>query len=158
MPNSSDLTLQRTYATSPEEIWALWTTPAGISSWWAPDGFTTVVDDLDLRPGGSLDYTMTATGAEQIEFMQQAGMPASTRSHKTFVEVRPPNLLAYTSLIDFVPGHEPYTHLTTVTLQPTTGGTNVVMEIEPMHSQEWTDRIVAGRNNELDNLQRLITA
>jgi len=28
--------------------------------------------------------------------------------------------------------------------------------VEAMHSEEWTQRIVAGRTNELDNLQRLI--
>src|SRR5436305_8401291 len=31
--------LERTYAATPEEIWELWTTAAGIESWWAPDGF-----------------------------------------------------------------------------------------------------------------------
>lgn len=147
--------LERTYPSSPQRIWELWTTPDGISAWWAPDGFTTVVDTLDLRPGGALAYTMTATGPEQIAFMQQAGMPLATRSFKTFTEVDEPSRLAYTSLIDFVPDCAPDEHLTVVTFEPTDeGGTRIVMQVDPMHDEVWTERILAGRANELDNLGR----
>jgi hypothetical protein len=31
------------------------------------------VRTLDLRPGGALVYTMTATAPAQVEFMKQAG-------------------------------------------------------------------------------------
>jgi uncharacterized protein YndB with AHSA1/START domain len=155
MSTETGLVIRHRYPVSPERIFRLWTTPEGIASWWAPDGFTTTVDRLDLRSGGALDYTMTATGKEQIAFMEQAGMPLSTRSHKEFVEVVEPTRLAYTSLIDFVPGIEPYEHLTVVTLEPTPTGTDVEMRLEPLHDQDWTERILAGRANELDNLQRL---
>jgi hypothetical protein len=30
------------------------------------------------------------------------------------------------------------------------------MEIEPMHDDTWTERLCAGRANELDNLARLV--
>ncbi|HWU21161.1 MAG TPA: SRPBCC domain-containing protein [Nocardioides sp.] len=155
MNDTTTIVLRRSIAGSPERIWQLWTTPEGIGAWWAPDGFTTTVDVLDLRPGGALDYTMTATRPEQIAFMEQAGMPLSTRSHKEFTEVSEPTRLGYVSLIDFVPGVAPYRHLTTVTLERTDAGTEVVMECEPLHDEEWTGRIVAGRTNELDNLERL---
>ena len=156
MNDQTSFVLRRSVPATPERIWELWTTPEGIGAWWAPDGFTTTVDTLDLRPGGALDYTMTATGPEQIAFMERAGMPLSTASHKTFTEITEPTRLAYTSLIDFVPGVEPYEHLTVVTLERTSTGTDVVMECEPLHDQEWTERIVAGRTNELDNLERLL--
>ena len=154
--SNTNIVLRRTFAASPERIWELWTTPDGVGSWWAPDGFRTTVDVLELRPGGALDYTMTATGPEQIAFMEQAGMPLSTTSHKEFTEVVEPSRVAYRSLIDFVPGVDAYQHLTVVTLEPTADGTEVVMECEPLHDAEWTERIVAGRTNELDNLERLI--
>jgi uncharacterized protein YndB with AHSA1/START domain len=150
------LVLRRSYAASPERIWALWTTREGIGSWWAPEGFSTSVDDLDLRLGGALTYTMTATGHEQIAFMEQAGLPLSTTSRKEFTEVDRPSRLGYASLIDFVPDVEPYQHLTVVTLERTSTGTDVMMEMEPLHDDEWTGRIEAGRANELDNLARLI--
>jgi uncharacterized protein YndB with AHSA1/START domain len=149
-------TLQRSYATAPEAVWELWTTAAGIEQWWAPDGFTTEVRALDLRPGGELVYAMTATAPEQVEFMRTAGMPLTTESRKTFTEVEPATRLAYRSLIDFVPDHEPYEHLTTVDIRPEGEGTSVVMTIEPMHDEVWTQRLVAGRENELDNLAAVV--
>ena len=158
MHDPVNVILCRSLPVPPERVWELWTTSDGIEAWWAPDGFSTTVQVLDLRPGGSLDYTMTAIGADQVAFMEQAGMPLSTSSHKEFTEVVGPTRLAYVSLIDFVPDREPYEHLTTVTLQRTATGTNVVMECEPLHDHDWTDRIIAGRTNELDNLERITTA
>jgi uncharacterized protein YndB with AHSA1/START domain len=149
--------IERTYAASPETIWELWTTPAGIERWWAPDGFTTEVRSLELRPGGELVYSMTATAPEQVEFMRGAGMPLTTVSRKTFTEVEAPSRLAYRSLIDFVPGHEPYEHLTEVEIEGRGDGTVVVMTIEPMHDEVWTQRLVAGRENELDNLAAVVS-
>ena len=156
-PASQGLTrLERTYDASPETIWDLWTTATGIESWWAPDGFKTEVRQLELRPGGLLVYAMTAVAPEQIEFMKNAGMPLTTESRKTFTEVSPPKRLAYLSLIDFVPGHEPYEHLTVVDIEPDRDRTKVAMTVDPMHDVEWTGRLVAGRTNELDNLAKVV--
>jgi uncharacterized protein YndB with AHSA1/START domain len=155
MPENETI-LRRTYTASPAEIWDLWTTAGGIGQWWAPDGFVTEVEALDLRPGGALVYTMTATAAEQVEFMKNAGLPLATQSRKTFTEVQAPRRLAYRSLIDFVPGHEPYEHLTAVDLAAAGGGTEVTMAMEPLHDAEWTQRLVAGRSNELDNLAAVL--
>jgi uncharacterized protein YndB with AHSA1/START domain len=144
--------LERTYGASPGEIWELWTTATGIESWWAPDGFSVEVDELELVPGGELVYTMTATAPEQIEFVRAAGMPLSTVSRKTFREIDPPRRLAYDSLIDFVPDVDPYEHRTTVDLEPVDADVRVVMTVAPMHDEVWTERLLAGRSNELDNL------
>jgi uncharacterized protein YndB with AHSA1/START domain len=153
-----DLLIRRSYPASPEWIWEMWTTPDGIGAWWAPDGFTTAVDRLELRVGGSLDYTMTAIGAEQIASRLQFGLPLAIRSHKEFTELDEPYRLAYSSLIDFVPGIAPYQHRTVITLERTSSGTAVEMWVDPLHNREWTERIVLGRTNELDNLLRLVTA
>lgn len=53
---------------------------------------------------------------------------------------------------------EPYDHLTTVDLEQDGGATRVRMTIAPMHDQIWTERLVAGRTNEIDNLVRLVDA
>jgi uncharacterized protein YndB with AHSA1/START domain len=148
--------IERTYPTTPDVVWELWTTAAGIESWWAPDGFVVDVQTLDVRPGGELVYTMTATAPEQVEFMQNAGLPPATESRKTFTELDRPTRIAYTSRIDFVPGVEPYDHLTVVDLEPTDAGVAVVMTVEPMHDDEWTQRLLAGRANELDNLGAVV--
>jgi uncharacterized protein YndB with AHSA1/START domain len=151
-----ELTIERTYRATPDRIWELWTTPAGIERWWAPDGFEAKVAKLELEPGGELHHSLTATAPEQIEFMQNAGMPLTTHARKRFTEVEPVRRLAYVSEVDFVPEVEPYEQLTTVELVPEADGVRVVMELEPMHDEVWTQRLVAGRENELDNLGRLV--
>jgi uncharacterized protein YndB with AHSA1/START domain len=148
--------IERIVTATPEKVWELWTTAAGIEQWWAPEGFRTDVDSLDLTEGGELVYTMTAVAPEQIAFMEQYGMPLSTVSRKHFTELVAPTRIAYDSTIDFVPDHEPYEHTTTVDLQPVEGGTRVVMTIEAMHDDVWTQRLVDGRTNELENLARLL--
>lgn len=148
--------IERTVAATPSRVWELWTTPEGISSWWAPEGFRTDVTALDLTPGGELRYTMTAVAPEQIAFMQQNGMPLATESRKYFTEIEKPTRLAYQSIIDFVPDREPYEQLTVVELTPVDGGTRIVMQVEPLHDQVWTERLLAGRANELDNLATLV--
>ncbi len=144
--------LERTYDAPAETIWELWTTAAGIESWWAPDGFTTEVQTLELEPGGALVYTMTATAPEQIEFMRNAGMPLSTESRKRFTEIEQAARLAYASLADFIPGVDPYEFMTVVALEPVGEQTRVVMIVDALHDETWTERLVMGRQNELDNL------
>ncbi|GAA4488516.1 SRPBCC family protein [Microbacterium panaciterrae] len=150
--------IERHVSASPERIWELWTTPEGISRWWAPEGFRTDVTALDLRPGGVLEYTMTAVAPEQVAFMEQNGMPLATESRKRFTEIEALTRLGYASIIDFVPGHDPYEQLTQIELHPAEGGTRVVMHVEPLHDEVWTQRLLAGRANELDNLAALVAA
>jgi uncharacterized protein YndB with AHSA1/START domain len=150
------IAIERTYDAPAEEVWRLWTTPEGIEAWWPPDGFECTVHTLDLEPGGELLYTFTAVDPAQVEFMQQAGLPLSIDARKTFTEVVPTTRLAYRSVVDFVPGVEPYDQLTVVELEPADGGVRAVMQMEPLHDDEWTQRLVAGRENELDNLAKLL--
>src|SRR3989440_10216932 len=156
MATSKMIRIERTYPTSAEEVWRLWTTSDGIESWWAPDGFKCDVRKLDLRPGGELVYALTATGPEQVEFMKGAGMPLTTEARKTFSELKQPTRLADRSLIDFVPGLDPYQELTLLDLTPSGDSVRVVMTMEPLHDGVWTKRLVKGRENELDNLAKLI--
>ncbi|MDR6970578.1 SRPBCC domain-containing protein [Leifsonia shinshuensis] len=151
-------TIERTIAASPETVWQLWTTADGISRWWAPDGFRTEVDRIDLRPDGELVYTMTAVDPAQVAFLEQNGLPLSTQARKVFTELREPSRIAYRSVIDFVPDHEPYEQLTVVDLEPAGEGTRVVMQVEELHDDVWTERLLAGRANELDNLEQLVSA
>src|ERR1051326_2467905 len=99
---------------------------------------------------------MTATGPEQIEFMRNAGMRLVTRSQKRFTEIAPTTRLAYTSVVDFVPDVSPYEFSTVVTIEPSEAGVRVTMPVEPMHDRIWTERLLAGRTNELDNLARVV--
>ncbi len=155
-PSPDTARLERTYDAPAELVWELWTTAAGLEEWFAPDGFEIKVSELDLRPGGQLRYTMTATGPEQVAFMRETGNPLSVEVSKTLTEVERPARLAYRSLIDFVPGHEPYEHLTVVDIEPAGNRTNVVMTLDSLHDETWTQQHRAHRGTELDNLAAAI--
>src|ERR1700730_3542483 len=103
----AQFSIQRVYAASIDEAWALWTTKSGIESWWGPEGFDVIVTSLDLRPGGDLIYLMTAVAPEQVTFMKRAGMPLTSECRVTYTDVSPPGRLSYRTLADFVPGVTP---------------------------------------------------
>ena len=153
-PNASRL--ERTYLAPAQLVWELWTTADGLEQWWAPDGFETRVNQLELRPGGQLRYTMTAIAPEQVAFVRSLGLPLASEFRRTFTEVVPQTRLAYLSLIDFVPDHEPYEHLTTIDIEPAGVRTNVVMTLDPLHDETWTQEYRAHRGNELGNLEAAI--
>jgi uncharacterized protein YndB with AHSA1/START domain len=150
------ITIERSYSATVEAVWALWTTARGIESWWGPDGFSVTVKHLDLRVGGELLYTMTATAPEQVEFMKQAGMPTATDVSIVYTGIEPLRRLGYKSLADFIPGTEPYEVATTVALDPRPDGVRMVLMFDAMHDEQWTERAVAGHESELGKLDQIL--
>ena len=150
--------LERTYSASIDDEWELWTTREGIEAWWGPPGFSVTVRELDLRVGGTLIYVMTAVGEQQIEFMKRAGMPVSTESRITFKEIAAPRRLVYAHLTDFIPGVAPYDVDTVLELETVSSGTRLVLTLDPMHSEEWTQRAVMGWEMELGKLAQALEA
>lgn len=150
--------LERTYDATIEDVWELWTTKEGIESWWGPEGFVVTVRKLELRPGGELHYAMTAVAAPQIEFMNKAGMPLTTEARITFKEVRAPHRLVYAHLADFIPGVAPYDVETVLELEPASNGARLVLTLDAMHSEEWTQRAVMGWESELSKLADALAA
>jgi uncharacterized protein YndB with AHSA1/START domain len=150
--------LVRTYAASIDDVWALWTTKAGIESWWGPEGFDVTVTSLDLRPGGDLIYLMSAVAPEQVAFMKRASMPLTSECRVTYTEVSPPGRLAYTTLADFVPGVAPYEVATVVELKETNAGVKLTVAFDAMHDDIWTQRARAGHESQLRKLDALLAA
>jgi uncharacterized protein YndB with AHSA1/START domain len=155
-PARAQFSIKRTYAASLDKAWALWTTKAGIESWWGPQGFDVTVTSLDLRPGGQLIYVMTATAPEQVAFMEKAGMPLSTECRVTYTEVSPPNRLAYKTLADFVPNVSPYEVATVVELQPAADGVSLTLTFDAMHDDVWTARARAGHESQMGKLDAVL--
>jgi uncharacterized protein YndB with AHSA1/START domain len=157
MAARAQFSMERTYAASLEEVWALWTTKDGIESWWGPEGFDVTVQALDLRPGGDLLYLMTAVRAQEVAFMKQAGMPLSTPARVTYTEVSPVSRLGYKTLTDFVPGVEPYEVATLVELEAVGDQVRMVLTFDAMHDAEWTERARAGHESQLGKLDARLT-
>lgn len=56
---SREITLTRVFDAPRALVWQAWTQAEHVARWWGPQGFTTRVVMLDLRPGGRSRYVMT---------------------------------------------------------------------------------------------------
>jgi uncharacterized protein YndB with AHSA1/START domain len=152
------IVIERTYEASIADIWELWTTREGIESWWGPEGFSVKVHELDLRAGGQMVYAMTAIDPPQVQFMKQAGMPLTTEARLTYTQIVPGKTIAYTHRADFIPGVAPYNIGNRVEFSAVGCSVRMVLTLDPMHSDEWTQRAVMGMESQLGKLTRVIAS
>ncbi len=156
LSGAKGFTIERTFRASREKVWALWTTKEGVESWWGPEGFTTKVHTIDLRPSGVFDFEMTATAPEQVQAMKDMGMPLTSRTRSVYLEVVEPRRLAIKTPVDFVPGVEPYDITSTVDLVKVKEGTKLVFTSTKMHNAEWGELARQGQMSQLDKLGRIL--
>lgn len=77
--------LQRRFRAAPERVYRALTQPAALRDWWCPAGWIAGEIVLDLRVGGVYRIAMT-----RVSDRKQVAVSGR------FVEVRPPDRLAYT--------------------------------------------------------------
>ena len=154
------IVIERTYEASIEDVWELWTTRRGnrivvgsgrvlgkgsrarSESRW-PDGI--------CHDGGR--------DPPQVQFMKKAGMPLTTEARLTYTQIVPgkkrsPTL---TGPISF-PGIEPYNFGSKVDFFAVGGNVRMVLTLDPMHSDEWTQRSVMGMESQLGKLASVIAS
>ena len=101
-------------------------------------------------------YAMTADEPAQVEFMKRAGMPLTTEAKLTYTAIVPGKSIAYTHKADFIPSIK--TGLSLAATKVLREGDHVRMHptLDPMHSDEWTQRAVMGWESQLGKLARVI--
>jgi uncharacterized protein YndB with AHSA1/START domain len=57
-PSEREIIITRIFNAPRELVFKAWTEPQHIAQWWGPQGFTTRVTEMDLRPGGKWRYIM----------------------------------------------------------------------------------------------------
>ncbi len=149
-------TIERTFRTTPERMWALWTTKKGVESWWAPEGTAVKVHALDLKPGGTFVFEHTATTREQVAGMKELGMPLKLLVRNVYTEVIEPRRLGIKTTMDFVPGVAPYDVTSEVDFVKVEEGVKVVFTYSKVHSKEWGEMSRQGQMSEFDRLGRLL--
>ena len=155
-PARRRVTIERRFNAAIDDVWELWTTRDGIESWWGPDGFEVKVRKLELHQGGAFLYSMTATAPEQVDFLKKAGMPLTTETRATYIEVLPRKRLAFTQFVDFVPGVTPYEVATAVEFDTSPRVVRMVVTLDAMHDDAWTKMAVMGWESQLDRLMKLL--
>ena len=61
-----DIVLTRIFDAPRELVFQAWTQPAHLARWWAPEGCTTQVRELDLRPGGRFHFCMRTPDGQDV--------------------------------------------------------------------------------------------
>jgi uncharacterized protein YndB with AHSA1/START domain len=60
-----EIVIVREFDAPRELVWKAWTDPKHVAAWWGPRGFTTRVDELDLRVGGRTRYVMVGPDGKE---------------------------------------------------------------------------------------------
>jgi uncharacterized protein YndB with AHSA1/START domain len=92
-PSDREIHIERVFDAPRDHVFTAFTDPALIPEWWGPRDTTTVVDQMDVRPGGSWRFVMrNADGSE-------------TGFRGTYREVTPPERIVQTFEWEGMPGH-----------------------------------------------------
>lgn len=150
--SQAKIVIERTYRAGIEDVWELWTTKDGFESWWGPQGFRVEVQEIDARVGGALRYEMIADSPEMIAAMKQMGRPPSHATRARFTELRLHERLVMTSVIDFVPNVATYESVISVDFSPLGDTVRMVVTLDPMHSDEFSQMQKEGFTSQLTKL------
>ncbi len=146
-PSDTQIVSERTFAASRDRVYATYTDPALIPQWWGPRRMTTVVDQMDFRPGGTWRFVSGDPGAGEHAF------------HGTYKEITPPERIVQTFEYEGTPGH---VVLETVTFEDL-GGSTRVRVVSVFNTREERDGMIdAGMERGLteshDRLEELLAA
>jgi uncharacterized protein YndB with AHSA1/START domain len=152
------MVLQRVYPSTVERMWDLWTTVPGLESWWGPEGFTSKVRKLDVRPGGTFEIEVTATEPERADALRATGLPLTNLAQGTYTEVVPPRRIAYKTLVDFPPGVPPYEVVTEIEFQSEGKGVRMIVTQDALHDPRLTRMSAVGLDQQFNKLGALLFA
>lgn len=149
-----EIVITRLFNAPRDLVWQAWTDPAHIAQWWGPKGFTTRVDEMDLRPGGQSRYVMV--GPDGTEYPVQG----------VFREVVPPERIVTTD--EFGEGYEEITDIDlpqgmvmTILFEDLGNQTRLTLHILHPTAEERRKHeemgVVAGWNSTLDCLAEHLT-
>jgi uncharacterized protein YndB with AHSA1/START domain len=145
-----ELVLERTFNAPRDLVFKVWTDPEHLAKWWGPEGFTTTVETLELRPGGNLLLTMNAAN----------GLIIPTKG--VFQEiVQNEKLVFTTSSFEDERGNAQLEVLNTVTLTEENGRTKLTLHALVLKSTPAVAGSLAGMkegwNSSLDRLSKTVS-
>ncbi len=53
-----EIVATRVFDAPRELVFQMWTDPRHVAQWWGPNGFTSTIQEMDVRPGGVWRFTM----------------------------------------------------------------------------------------------------
>ncbi len=92
-PTAREIRIERVFDAPRDRVFAAYTDPELIPEWWGPRETTTVVDEMDVRPGGAWRFVMRNSDGSESGF------------RGTYREVTPPERIVQTFEWEPMPGH-----------------------------------------------------
>jgi uncharacterized protein YndB with AHSA1/START domain len=140
------LRLERLIPSPPDVLFALWTEPAQLLKWWAPEGFEPTIHCLDARPAGRWRVAMRSADGRLIV------------TSGIYRIVDPPHRIVFTWAWEDVSGARGQETEVTVSFEATPGGTRLVLLQETFESEERRDAHRVGWSSCFDRILQLISA
>jgi uncharacterized protein YndB with AHSA1/START domain len=125
LPSDRELLITRVFDAPRELVFRAHTDPALIPLWWGPRSTTTIVDKMDVRPGGEYRFIHQSDGQEIIFYGE-------------FREIVPPERIVQTSQMEGMPGYI----VETLTLEEKNGKTTLTV-LETCETKEARDAVIA---------------
>ena len=92
---AKEIVMERVFDAPRELVWKLWTDPDLIPQWWGPRDHKTLVEKMEVRPGGAWRFIQTDAKGNEFAF---SGV---------FKEIEPPKRIRWTFNFEPIgPGHE----------------------------------------------------
>ena len=138
-----EIVLTRTLDAPRELVYRVWTQPQHVAQWWGPRGFTSTIQEMDVRPGGV--WRLVMHGPDGTDYDNKI----------VFVDVVPPERLVYNH--GDGSDNDPYQFVVTITFEEVGGKTRLTMH-SLFATQEARDFVVReygaieGGNQTLDRL------
>jgi uncharacterized protein YndB with AHSA1/START domain len=92
-PADREIQIERVFGAPRDRVFALYTDPQLIPAWWGPRDTTAVVDEMDVRPGGSWRFVIRDSDGSETAF------------RGCYREVTSPDRIVQTFEWEGMPGH-----------------------------------------------------
>jgi uncharacterized protein YndB with AHSA1/START domain len=92
-PTDREIHVERVFDAPRDRVFAAFTDPKLIPEWWGPRDTTTVVDQMDVRPGGSWRFVVRNSDGSETGF------------RGTYREITPPERVVQTFEWEGMPGY-----------------------------------------------------
>lgn len=137
------LVVQKTIRASAERLFAAWTDPAQVRTWWGPAGINCPQAEIDLRVGGSYRIANEQPGQPILWIVGE------------FERIEPPHSLIYSWRLEPGPGR---TERVSVRFRPRGDATDVIITHERIASDADRDQHERGWFGCLDGLVEMLNS
>ena len=146
-PSDNEIVLTRRFDAPRELVFKAMTDPDAIPKWWGPRRYQTIVDRMEVRPGGAWRFINRDQDGTEFAF------------HGEYREIVPPERLVYTFEFEGAPGH---VSLETIVLEEREGVTYSIDTVL-FDTREARDAMIAsgmetGASESMDRLAELVEA